>query len=607
MKQLTQDEYEALAASVRELPLASISLTVREQLTDYLVNQTVHDLTPFGEKTPIRVWIENELRNYDAPAEASQTGVTKKPTPFGVTPARVGDQVLPRQDYRVAGGLVLIERIGFGASAEVWSARSSLRRDTPPLAVKLYTRKSGGDLTIGEITASAEAEFVLGVRHDNLVRIRGAGMTREHGAYLVMDYVPGLNLHEWVTRHGRLNERDAAQLAMVIARAVEVAHREGIIHRDIKPANLLGCGEALVPSAVVLGDFGISRHLSGTSSETRISGTPGFMAPEQVGGTVGPATDVFGLGVTVLWAISRGKLFSDPEQERFEKLANQFSAIPPGARLAEMRQQYVSILDPDKLAGKVDDPHLRAIIKKCLHPDPPQRYGSAAALADDLEAWLNDDLAQRSGYRYGLSERLRLLWRRARRPEERFIEAQADFWALGFVFFAVVSFLFIFLGAKLTFDGADANQTAKLASRTWEVFVVAMGAFIWAITKGRVGIKAMCLTILALIVAVEMMRECALPYDAGVRGSAIFIMAGLLYTVLGHNSPQWRHSQWLGWGMLILSPLASRIMQSPGKEWTIPVIVMGSYCLFFAGFAFNRLRPILYLSPSRVHNDTDNA
>jgi hypothetical protein len=169
-----------------------------------------------------------------------------------------------------------------------------------------------------------------------------------------------------------------------VARAVHYAHQRGILHRDLKPSNILLEGsESLIshPSSLIpmLTDFGLAKRVHGDSGQTlsgTILGTPSYMSPEQASGkntAVTTASDVYGLGA-ILYAALTGR--------------PPFAAETPLETL-----QHVIERDPERprsLNPRVDR-DLETVTLKCLAKEPQRRYGSAEALAVDLERWLNHE------------------------------------------------------------------------------------------------------------------------------------------------------------------------------------------------------------------------
>ncbi len=150
---------------------------------------------------------------------------------------------------------------------------------------------------------SREGQAAASVAHDNVVAIyhvESAGPV----PYLVMQYVDGCSLQEWVMRSGPIDTTSALRMVAQLAAALEAAHEQGLVHRDVKPANIL---VSAAGQRVWITDFGLARAVD-DASLTRtgfIAGTPHYMSPEQARGeSVSARSDLFGLGSVLYFALT---------------------------------------------------------------------------------------------------------------------------------------------------------------------------------------------------------------------------------------------------------------------------------------------------------------
>ncbi len=277
-----------------------------------------------------------------------------------------GDQAGPALPT-VAGYEILAE-LGRGGMGAVYKARqTSLKR-----LVALKMILSGSFARPQDVARFLhEAEAVARLQHPHIVQIHEIG--RQDGRpYFTMELVEGPSLAEKL-QAGPLVPREAAQLAETLARAVQYAHERGVVHRDLKPGNVLLTADGQPK----ITDFGLAKRIDQEESHhTRtgvVLGTPSYMAPEQAVGRsreVGPATDVYALGA-ILYEMLTGR--------------------PPfrGDTWLEIAQQikHWQPVPPSYLQPRVPR-DLETVCLKCLEKEPDRRYPSAAALADDLRAFL---------------------------------------------------------------------------------------------------------------------------------------------------------------------------------------------------------------------------
>ena len=215
-----------------------------------------------------------------------------------------------------------------------------------------------------------EAEAVARLHHANIVQIYDIGEVAGL-PFVALELLEGGSLADRLagTPHPG---RQAAELMVTLARAIHAAHLAGIVHRDLKPSNVLFDRDG-IPKIV---DFGLAKRLEvkeGPTQTGQVMGTPSYMAPEQARGQireVGPAADVYALGAILYEMLTGRPPFkgTTPEETVWQVVHEE--PVPPSRLLSRLPRD------------------LETICLKCLAKEPPKRYASAEALADDLCRYL---------------------------------------------------------------------------------------------------------------------------------------------------------------------------------------------------------------------------
>ncbi len=185
--------------------------------------------------------------------------------------------------------------------------------------------------------------------------------------YIVMEYVDGINLKQYMKKKGKLSWQETLDLSIQIARALSHAHSRNIVHMDIKPQNIMLPRDGEVKIA----DFGIAQMddpFSGEESADEAVGSIHYISPEQARGeSVDARSDIFSLGI-VMYEMLTGKLPFDGET--VEQVAMQHYSVVPDAP---------GQLDPDI------PPELEGITLRAMDPDLGERYATADEMLADLE------------------------------------------------------------------------------------------------------------------------------------------------------------------------------------------------------------------------------
>ena len=220
-----------------------------------------------------------------------------------------------------------------------------------------------------------ESRIAASLNHPNVIPIYDMG-SQDDLLYIAMRYVSGTDMRQMIKKRGRILPANALFLVSQAARALDAAHRKGLVHRDVKPGNLLierGSDEA-DPDHLYLADFGITKHAmsrSGLTSTGQFLGTIDYVAPEQIRGTsVTGQADQYSLGC-VLYECLTGRV-------PFEK---DLDAAVIWAHVEET-PAMPTILRPELPPG-IDEVFGRVLAKR-----PSERYGSCREFVEAVRVAL---------------------------------------------------------------------------------------------------------------------------------------------------------------------------------------------------------------------------
>jgi serine/threonine protein kinase/class 3 adenylate cyclase len=282
------------------------------------------------------------------------------------------------------GRFRLLDLLGHGAMGTVY--RGEDLADGSLVAVKVLKR-SLAERPESLLRFQKEARLLAEANNPRVTNL--IELNEDEGVhYLVLEYVAGTNLAEWMIKRGPIDERDSLSILADVARALESAHERGIVHRNIKPENILIMREPAETLALdsrrtpraKLSDFGLARHVVESESlvltrDGAIIGTPLYMAPEQCAGEskIGPCADVYAMGATL-----------------FTLLAGRppFMGDSPLVVMAKHRTEPTP--DLKELVPGVSDAAV-SIVTKAMAKLPAHRYANAGELLLDVERLLRGE------------------------------------------------------------------------------------------------------------------------------------------------------------------------------------------------------------------------
>ena len=214
-----------------------------------------------------------------------------------------------------------------------------------------------------------EALSATQLTHPNIVGVYDVGQSQEMN-YIVMEYVEGTDLKDYIRQRGALHPIEAVRIMMQIVSAIAAAHQNRIIHRDIKPQNILIDREGNVK----ITDFGIAVALSDTSltQTNTLLGSVHYLSPEQArGGMATIQTDIYALGI-VLYELLTGRVPFDGES-------------PVSIALKHFQDPLPSVVNPKAMVPQ----SLENIVLKATAKDPMNRYRSCYEMFQDLKTCLD--------------------------------------------------------------------------------------------------------------------------------------------------------------------------------------------------------------------------
>ena len=274
------------------------------------------------------------------------------------------------------GKYTLLGELGRGASGSVYLARDTFAGRN--VAIKVFPHAAGGIAPGGQHRNAflTEAALVGKLHHPHIVALLDAAVEAEH-SYVVMEHVDGGTLEQYTAMDALLPLERVVEVIFKCSRALEYAHRMGVIHRDIKPANIL-----VTPDFdVKLSDFGVAQLTEATHTNIGNAGSPAYMSPEQLTEReLNHQTDIYSLGV-VMFQLLCGRLpfLASSQASLMYQIVNH-DPVPVSSLRAGLPEAF------DR------------IVARAMQKDPAARYQSWIEFGRDLAALFRDLDAPREDF-----------------------------------------------------------------------------------------------------------------------------------------------------------------------------------------------------------------
>ena len=350
---------------------------------------------------------------------------------------------------KLDGRYEIHELIGVGGMAYVYRCTDTI--DEREVAVKILKDEFlNNDEFIRRFKNESKAIAMLS--HPNIVKVYDVSFG-DMIQYIVMEYIDGITLKEYIGQQGVLDWREALHLTTQILKALQHAHNKGVVHRDIKPHNIM----LLQDGTIKVTDFGIAR-LTDTQTKTMTEqaiGSVHYIAPEQARGSkTDGRTDIYSVGV-MLYEMITGKLPFDAD-----------SAVTVALMHLQSQPKMPREINPGIPLG------LEQITMHAMQKNPAQRYQNALDMLGDLERFrLNPNV--HFDYKYFVDSDPTKYVKKSHKPEpkpkdeevaeeiEEKKEHKNSFYAVKTAVIVAVIMIVVFLSAALI-RGCASNQSTNV-------------------------------------------------------------------------------------------------------------------------------------------------
>ncbi len=262
------------------------------------------------------------------------------------------------RDYQI------IDFIGQGGHGSVYKA---LQNSEAPVALKIMLQDHLEDKTMVQRILQ-EAEIILELEHPHIVPLVESWQD-DKGIYVVMPWYDGGDLRTYINENQPVDPQVVSRILIQICDALDIAHAVKIIHRDIKPENILLDSDG----NAYLSDFGFAKRMDSTVEITTVGdvvGTPNYLSPEQIMGyDIGNSADIYALGIMLHEILDGAHPYADTKS-RVQLMLKLVKDDLPKLKNANLSQEKLEQID--------------ALIGRCTHKNPDNRYQTASAVAEDF-------------------------------------------------------------------------------------------------------------------------------------------------------------------------------------------------------------------------------
>jgi hypothetical protein len=267
------------------------------------------------------------------------------------------------------GDYKILEKVASGGMANVYKAVHVKKGWM--VALKVPHEQFQSDRTFVE-RFRREGELGKKLHNENIIHIYESATSKDGFTYIAMEYLEGIDLRQYMDRHGKLPIEDALNIVVHVCRALDYAHVKGVVHRDIKPENIMlplqkGKGK------VVLMDFGIAHtaYLGTLGTGSTYLGTPYYMSPDQISSKeVDGRSDIYSLGVVLFEMLTGQHLFDETDPL---KVLFHHKETPPRR--------------PSSVNPRIP-PMLEQIVMKMIAKKPEDRYQTVETLLVELQDFM---------------------------------------------------------------------------------------------------------------------------------------------------------------------------------------------------------------------------